>query len=477
MIKIFIYASFMIFSFSCSSTINTTSIKSEIPPAFTKIDINPTVINTPEIIKTELEPKRYTYYGLQYEPSEWEIEYPSEQSRIFPILIHKNDANCSISINMGMGTEGWTTKQDQITLGQHQWDRLRVFNEEKQIMEIYYPDVESLEFPKGWGPGYAMSGFYDSCRTQIQALLSFLIIDPYKDFHRDIKAIEMWDNSVSESDKLVQPRGIAIAPDGSIFVANAGNNNILHFDSKGKLINTWGSFSGNDPSIAPEGTFNEPWGIAIDSSGFVYVSDTWNLRIQKFSADGSHLLSWGDSSGLDEKYQLYGPRALAIDIKGRVFVADTGNKRIIIYNAKGEYLDQIEKPDAGLGFDEPVGIAFGLENRLYVADAWNRRVVVLEEIKGKWHYQKEWPIAGWDRKSFTMKPYLSIDKRGYVLVTDPDNSRVLVFNSEGALLYSFGSSGNDVSSFSNPTGVAVDKYGRFFVSDTDNNRIMVFTGE
>ncbi|MGQ9870601.1 6-bladed beta-propeller [Leptodesmis sp.] len=66
------------------------------------------------------------------------------------------------------------------------------------------------------------------------------------------------------------------------------------FDTNGRFLKQWGSCGVGD------GQFQEPSGIAIDGSGYVYVSDTYNNRIQKFDADGNFLglwTQWGDASG------------------------------------------------------------------------------------------------------------------------------------------------------------------------------------
>jgi predicted membrane-bound mannosyltransferase/DNA-binding beta-propeller fold protein YncE len=302
-------------------------------------------------------------------------------------------------------------------------------------------------------------------------------IDPYAGAVRTVEAEAIWGQAGAEPGSLQRPRAVAAAPDGTVYVADTGNHRIQHFDSAGNLLQVWGSFSGPDAAQAPEGTFNEPWGIAVGSDGSVYVADTWNFRIQKFSADGTFLTAWGSTTHEGPGYQFYGPRAIAIDSRDRIFVTDTGNKRITAYDSEGNYLMEIGGPGYDFGqFDEPVGLAFGPDGRLYVADTWNHRVQVFQEVEGEFIYLTEWVIDGWEGQSTDTKPYLAVSEDGRVWVTDPGNARVLVFDRDGNFQFTFGFFGTDTKAFALPTGIAVDSDGRLFVTDTDNNRIMVFSG-
>jgi predicted membrane-bound mannosyltransferase/DNA-binding beta-propeller fold protein YncE len=302
-------------------------------------------------------------------------------------------------------------------------------------------------------------------------------VDPYAGAVRVVQAEAIWGQAGVEPGSLQRPRAVAAAPDGTIYVADTGNHRIQHFDSRGNLLQVWGSFSGPDAAQAPEGTFNEPWGIAVGSDGSVYVADTWNFRIQKFSADGTFLRAWGSTTHSGPGYQFYGPRAIAIDSRDRIFVSDTGNKRITVFDADGNYLMEIGGPGYDYGqFDEPVGLGFGPDDRLYVADTWNHRVQVFQEVEGEFIYLTEWVIDGWEGQSTDTKPYLAVSEDGRVWVTDPGNARVLVFDADGNFLFTFGFYGTDSGSFALPSGVAVDSGGRVFVTDADNNRIMIFSG-
>ena len=77
-------------------------------------------------------------------------------------------------------------------------------------------------------------------------------------------------------------------------------------------------------------------------------------------------------------------------------------------------------------------------------------------------------------ESVVNKPYLALDGEGRVYATDPEGSRVLVFDNEGKLLAIWGKYGTDDASFDLPTGIALDEEGNVYVSDSNNHRIMKF---
>ena len=100
--------------------------------------------------------------------------------------------------------------------------------------------------------------------------------------------ITKWGESGKDQRQFFISYGIATDSSGNVYVADTGNNRIQKFSSNGH-ITKWGE-SGSDA-----GQFNSPSGIATDSSGNVYVADTVNNRIQKFSSNGTFILEWGES--------------------------------------------------------------------------------------------------------------------------------------------------------------------------------------
>jgi predicted membrane-bound mannosyltransferase/DNA-binding beta-propeller fold protein YncE len=280
--------------------------------------------------------------------------------------------------------------------------------------------------------------------------------------------------SGSDPGQFLAPRGIAPAPDGSLYVADSQNHRIQHFDSAGQIIGSWGTYASIDTSDAPGGTFNEPWGVAVGPDGSVYVADTWNHRIQKFTADGEFVTLWGSRTVAEGTLAFYGPRAIAVDGEGRVFVADTGNKRIVVFDSDGGYLTQFGTAGAGPGnFDEPVGIALDSDGRVFVADTWNRRVQIFAPNRdGTFSAETEWPVNAWYGTSPEFKPYLVLDSARHVYLSDPSTCRLIEFNERGLVLAVWGQCGEDNLSLNGPTGLALDSAGGVWVSDSQNNRLV-----
>jgi uncharacterized protein (TIGR03663 family) len=276
--------------------------------------------------------------------------------------------------------------------------------------------------------------------------------------------------------QFAYPRNMAFDAQGNVYVVDSDNSRIQKFDASGKFLLAWGNKSPEN-APAPQGTFNQPWGIAVDKAGNVYVADTWNHRIQKFDANGKFLTMWGtngDTRGIAQgnPLQFYGPRAIAIDAQGNLHVTDTGNKRVTKFTANGEPLAQYGGVGTESGeFQEPVGIGIDQQGNIYIADTWNQRI---QKFDANFNYVTQWPVQAWESQSVVNKPYLAVDADGNVFVSDPEGSRIIKFSNDGKLLAVFGVRGVDLASFNLPTGLTFDAQGNLYVADSGNQRILVF---
>lgn len=128
-----------------------------------------------------------------------------------------------------------------------------------------------------------------------------------------------------------EPTGIALDSSGNLFVAEAGNNRIQKFTNTGGFIRSWGGFGSG------AGQFKYPTGVAVDSSANVYTVEGTH-RIQKFKTNGVFTTMWGYYGGADGQFR--NPVGVAVKSANvsiqeeRVFVADTVNNRIQVFKPK-----------------------------------------------------------------------------------------------------------------------------------------------
>ncbi|MBT5472424.1 MAG: hypothetical protein HOK41_17605, partial [Nitrospina sp.] len=126
---------------------------------------------------------------------------------------------------------------------------------------------------------------------------------------------------------------------------------------------SWGS-QGAGP-----GQFNEPFAIAVDASGSVYVADARNHRVQKFTDDGKFISEWGGQG--KEPGQFERPSGLAVDVEGNIFVADYELDRIQKFTPEGDYLMQWGSSGKNPGqFNSPTGIAIDSRQDIFVTDTY-----------------------------------------------------------------------------------------------------------
>jgi uncharacterized protein (TIGR03663 family) len=270
--------------------------------------------------------------------------------------------------------------------------------------------------------------------------------------------------------QFADPKNLAVASDGSVYVVDTFNHRVQKLDKDGKFLVAWGEEGAED------GQFKEPWGIAVAPSGDVYVADTWNHRVQRFDAEGKFKAKWGTQQLVGAVAQgqgsFFGPRGIAVDQAGSVLVTDAGNHRVQRFDADGKFQAAYGGRGAGDGlFAEPVGIAVDRSGSIYVADTWNKRVQKLDP-NGK--YVAQFPVAGWESESVVNKPSVALDGDGSIYLTDPELHRVIKLSAAGQVLAVWGKIGRDAASMTLPTGIAVASGGDVWIADSQNHRVLKF---
>ncbi len=186
---------------------------------------------------------------------------------------------------------------------------------------------------------------------------------------------------------------------------------------------------------------NHPTGVAIDSSGNVWVEDYLNNRVLKFSPAGTLLAAHGSYGS--EEGELIDPRDIAINqTTGNVYVTDEGNNRIVELNSSGAFLDTF-------GW----GVKDGKEEFEVCNSGSDCRAGIAGSGPGQFKTVKGVAVAGGD-----------------VWVTDYGNDRIEEFNEKGEYLKKFGTEGTGEVQFKEPVGIAFDG-GNLYVAEAGNNRV------
>jgi DNA-binding beta-propeller fold protein YncE len=163
------------------------------------------------------------------------------------------------------------------------------------------------------------------------------------------------------------PHGLFADREGNVWVSdgrakNGKGHTVMKFSPEGKLLMTLGKpgTAGNGPD-----TFNGPSDILIAPNGDIFIADghggETNARIVKLSKDGKFIKAWGKKGSAPGEFD--SPHGLAMDSSGRLFVADRSNGRIQIFNQDGQFLAEWRQ------FGRPSGVYIDKKDVVYVADS------------------------------------------------------------------------------------------------------------
>ncbi len=185
-------------------------------------------------------------------------------------------------------------------------------------------------------------------------------------------------NETGKTARFYGPRGVAIGPDGNVYVTDTGNKRVLVFDPSGKPVRqiesglTAQKLTDKYPFAAP-GELNEPVGIAVDKAGNVYVADTNNNRIQKFDTAGKSVAQWAVPSGAWNPGPYLEP-FLALDPAGNLYASAPTAKAILEFSPTGQLLSTT-KTYGSRPLQLPTGITVDKDGKLYIVDTQANAVI------------------------------------------------------------------------------------------------------
>jgi tripartite motif-containing protein 71 len=270
--------------------------------------------------------------------------------------------------------------------------------------------------------------------------------------------------------KLSSVGAIAVAPDGTLFVAD-GTNRIDRFGVNGELLGSFGGGGGTSPGqlrLGAGGGNDAGAGGGLAVAGpYLYVADTGNHRIQRFTLSGDRPVVIVPPGILDT------PQGLTVR-GSRLTVADDRNHRLVVFDTGGRMIRTV---GAGRGarpgqLSHPYDVAADAGGRLFVADDLNHRIVRFSAPPA-YPYKGRWGAYGTTGGRLAYPRGIAVGAQGEVYVANTGNDRIDVFDRGGTLLRSFGNSGRAAGQFDGPVGVAADASGFRAVTDSINGRVQL----
>lgn len=214
-----------------------------------------------------------------------------------------------------------------------------------------------------------------------------------------------------------RPAALALAPDGKkVVVADSHYQRALVYTPEGESLGSIDGLGSGGPA-----EFGYVAGVAVGPDGSIYVSEFGDgAAVHRFSPEGKHLLAWGSQG--KEPGQFGRPRGLAVTPGGEVVVADSCNHRLQLFTPEGKLVRAIGRQGEGPGeFSYPYSVAVGRDGSLFVVEFGNHRVQRLSptgEPLGMWGGPGRTP-------GLLHSPWgIAVDGVGTVWVADTENHRL-----------------------------------------------------
>jgi len=256
-----------------------------------------------------------------------------------------------------------------------------------------------------------------------------------------------------------RPQTGAVDARDRVFVTDIGRASVFMFDETVPEVKTWFKAEGLTDFISPVG-------IALGPEGQIFVADADLALIARLGPNGETLPSIG-------RGHLQRPNGIAFDpVARKIFVADTTAHQIKIFDLEGNLLSELgtRGEDAG-EFNHPTHIAIA-NDKLYVTDTMNARVQVFSTRSGAYlaTLGKRGMVVG----NFSRPKGVAVDNEENVYVVESYFDYLLIFNRKGQFLMPLGGTGTGPGQLHLPSGVWVDSRNRVYVADMLNSRVAVF---
>ncbi len=302
------------------------------------------------------------------------------------------------------------------------------------------------------------------------------------------------------------PQGVASDSAGNVYIADTSNSTIRKITPLGVVTTLAGraGMSGTADGIAAAARFYGPCGVAVDDSGHVYVADSGNLTIRKITASegvttlaGTPGIFGSGTDGTGPAAHFDFPIGVALDSTGNLYVADTNNGTIRKVTPAGVVTTlagtagmrgSADGTGAAARFNVPEGVAVDSFGNVYVADTLNhtiRKITptgVVTTVAGTAGMAGSTDASGAAAR-FNEPIGVAVDSIGYIYVADNGNRTIRRVAPDGVVTTLAGTAGvrgnadgiGAAARFGRPAGLAADAFGNIYVADGTSSTIRKIT--
>lgn len=316
--------------------------------------------------------------------------------------------------------------------------------------------------------------------------------------------------SVRATPAVIAPNGLAIAPDGTLYISDIGTHRVVKLQDDGEVIvvagNGKGAFGG-DGGAATNAFLFAPMDVTFDRDGNLLIADTYNHRVRRVdrrgvitTVAGNGKAGYKGDNGPALDAALDNPQGIAADEHGHVYVADTYNHVVRRVDRNG-IMTTFAGTEAGLAGDGgpankaqislPMAVAIGPDKAIYICDAGNSRIRrvdtngIIQTIAGQGGGAGLGGAGfsgdgGRASKAKLFAPAdIVFDSAGNIYISDSGNNRVRIIRDgviatlAGAGRAGYGGDGSSAveAALNTPQKIAVDKDGNVFIADRANQRV------
>lgn len=295
--------------------------------------------------------------------------------------------------------------------------------------------------------------------------------------------------------KFYGPAGLALAPDGNLYVADRVNHRIRKITPSGEVSTFAGNMQGFANGNGTAASFNSPMNLTIDNAGILYVADSNNHCIRKITPDATVTTIAGSINGFADgttSSALFSyPEGIFVDVNGVLYIGDTGNQRIrkimpngTVTTLAGGTLGNNDGTGTSAQFWSPCGLTVDSSGTVYVAEKKNRirkitssGVVTTFVGNGTSGY-----LDGVGTAARLNTPFdITMDASGYLNVTDTSNNRIRKIMSDGTITTFAGSTNGyldgvgTAARFNYPIGICASDDGMLYIGESGGNKIRKIT--